>query len=217
MESVYHIAPQPARSDAGGLRQPRATKPDARAKPQRAASATRERVIMVPTDANAHPTCKHCLVPVKLCHCSAGKAARAAACARCAELERELSAAQAASERRALEQAEAHAAERREAERRLAELQGEVAAAQAELAAAQAQLQGSEAREAGLAAQLAAAQATIPRIFPVHLLHLLHISPTSPRHLPYRGAGDDRGARCAACRGAGDDPRARCAAGRRAG
>ena len=97
MESVYHIAPQPAWSDASGLRQPRATKPDARAKPQRGASATRERVIMVPTDANAHPTCKHSLVPVKLCHCSAGKAARAAACARCAELERELSAAQAAS------------------------------------------------------------------------------------------------------------------------
>ena len=94
MESVYHIAPQPARSDAGGLRQPRASKPDARAKPQRGASATRERVIMVPTDANAHPTCKHCLVPVKLCHCTAGKASRSAACARCGELERELSAAQ---------------------------------------------------------------------------------------------------------------------------
>ena len=154
MESVYHIAPQPARSDASSLRQPRATKPDARPKPQRAASATRERVIMVPTDANAHPTCKHCLVPVKLCHCSAGKASRAAACARCAELERELSAAQAASERRALELEEAHAAERRETERRIAELQAEVAAAEA-------QLQGSEAREAGLAAQLAAAQATI--------------------------------------------------------
>ena len=161
MESVYHIAPQPARSDAGGLRQPRATKPDARAKPQRAASATRERVIMVPTDANAHPTCKHCLVPVKLCHCSAGKASRAAACARCGELERELSAAQAASERRALELEEAHATERRQTEGRLRETERRLAELQGEVAAAQAQLQGSEVREAELAAQLAAAQATI--------------------------------------------------------
>jgi len=181
MESVYHIAPQPARSDASGLRQPRATKPDARAKPQRAASASRERVIMVPTDANAHPTCKHCLVPVKLCHCSAGKASRAAACARCGELERELSAAQAANERLAFELEEARATEKLETERRLAELQ-------AELAAAQAQLQGSEAREAGLAAQLAAAQATIPpyipRMSPTSPPYLPHISTTSRLHLP---------------------------------
>ena len=108
MESEYHIAPQPVRGDAAALRQPRAAaKPDARIKPERAPSATRERGGHAATD----PTCKNCLVPVKLCHCSASRAPRG--CARCLELEQELGAerraAQLDSQSRTLEQ-EAHAA-----------------------------------------------------------------------------------------------------------
>ena len=123
MESEYHIAPQPVRGDAAALRQPRAAKPDARIKPERAPSATRERGGHPATDPYAtqgsNPgladmvpgrhgllqtymsvltrlslafdrTCKNCLVPVKLCHCSASRAPRG--CARCVELEQELGA-----------------------------------------------------------------------------------------------------------------------------
>mgnify|MGYP006208032659 CR=1 FL=1 len=132
MESEYHIAPQPARDDATSLRQPRAAKPDARTKLERAPSAARERLKMVPTDAAAHPTCKNCLVPIKLCHCGASKGRSGSNCARCAELEQELGAerraAQLDSQSRALEQ-EAHATEMEglfaAGEARVTELEGE--------------------------------------------------------------------------------------------
>ena len=126
MESEYHIAPQPARGDATSLRQPRATKPD------RAPSATRERGNMVPTNPSTNPTCKNCLVPVKLCHCSASKGRSGTNCARCVELEQELGAerraAQLDNKSRALEQ-EAHATEMEglfaAGEARVTELEGE--------------------------------------------------------------------------------------------
>ena len=87
---------------------------------------------MVPTNPSTNPTCKNCLVPVKLCHCSASKGRSGTNCARCVELEQELGAerraAQLDNKSRALEQ-EAHATEMEglfaAGEARVTELEGE--------------------------------------------------------------------------------------------